>query len=330
MATIHFAGKATELREGETVLEGLERAGESIPNSCRAGSCQSCTMVAVEGAVPPAAQQGLKATQREQGRFLSCICRPEGDLTVRMPDDVATHEAVAVSSVDAGAGVRIVRMEVPAAFAWRAGQYATLLRADGLSRCYSIASLPSDGHVELHVRRVPGGAMSNWIHDDLQPGDRVRLRGPLGECFYAVPCDPASTLLLGGTGTGLAPLVGIVRDALARGHAGPIRLFHGALRASGLYHRAELAELAASHPNVRIEARVLEGPACDGGEVGPLDEAVAGALVAPRETRAYLCGDPAFVEKLKRRLFLKGLSSRSIFADPFVSAPSPARPAPAR
>jgi len=323
MATIHFGEKCVALRDGETVLEGLERAGEVVPSSCRSGSCQSCAMVAAEGAVPAEAQKGLKATQRERGYFLSCVCRPAGDLVVRMPDDVATFDATVVESRDVGAAVRVVRFAVPEGFAWRAGQYATLLRDDGLSRCYSIASMPSDGHVEMHVRRIPGGAMSGWIHDGLRAGDRARLRGPLGECFFAAPCAAETTLLLAGTGTGLAPLLGILRDALAQGHGGPIRLFHGALREAGLYHRGELAAIAAAHANVQVEACVLEGAEGPGVRVGALDEVVLAALANPRATRAYLCGDPGFVEKLKKRLFLKGLSSKAIFADPFVATAAP-------
>ena len=58
--------------------------------------------------------------------------------------------------------------------------------------------------------------MSGWLGTEARPGEAVRLQGPVGECFY-VPGQPEQPLLLAGTGTGLAPLYGIVRDALAAG-----------------------------------------------------------------------------------------------------------------
>src|SRR5690606_17154052 len=73
---ISYDGKAIGIRPGETVLEGLERAGLNVPSSCRAGACQFCMLKAVDGAVPPNSQKGLKPQLRASGHFLACICRP--------------------------------------------------------------------------------------------------------------------------------------------------------------------------------------------------------------------------------------------------------------
>src|ERR1019366_6954129 len=122
---------------------------------------------------------------------------------------------------------------------YRAGQFVSLFREDGLARSYSLASLPGEGALELHVRKIPGGAMSGWLYsqalhsqalhsqslDRAQPGAQsgvpVWIQGPSGNCFY-VPGKADEPLLLAGAGTGLAPLYGIARDALQQGHSGPI------------------------------------------------------------------------------------------------------------
>ena len=155
-------------------------------------------------------------------------------------------------------------------FDYRAGQYLTLLRGDGLARSYSLASLPGEEALELHVRLLPGGEMSGWLGTQARPGEAVRIQGPVGECFY-VPGQPEQPLLLAGTGTGLAPLYGVVRDALAEGHTGPIWLFHGARERRGLYLVEALRELASRHPNLHYRPSVLAGRLGEGIAVGPLD-----------------------------------------------------------
>lgn len=324
MPSVRFDDQLIALRENESVLEALTREGIPVPSSCRSGVCQSCLMKAEEGSVPAAAQQGLKDSLKSQGYFLSCVCKPSEDLRVRMPDAALEFDAVVLESFDAQAAVRILRLSIPEEFEWRAGQFVTLFRPGGLARSYSIASAPRDGFLELHVRRIPGGAMSNWLHDEAKPGDAIHFRGPFGECFYT-PGDAEAPLLLAGTGTGLAPLYGVLREAIAHGHRGTIRLFHGGLRPGALYHGEKLTAIASEHGNVEYLPCVLEGEQA-GAEhrVGMLDDIVLDHAADLRTARAFLCGDPALVQRLRRKLFLKGMSNRNIFADPFVPSAPPA------
>jgi ferredoxin-NADP reductase len=140
----------------------------------------------------------------------------------------------------------------------------------------------------------------------------VRVMGPSGDCFYTSG-KPEQPLLLAGTGTGLAPLYGIVRDAIDQGHTGPIHLFHGALNENGLYHRDELTALAKQHANFRYTPSVFETD-------GPLDKAILGQYPKPAGMRAFLCGDPTLVAMMKRKLFLAGMALGDIHADAFLPA----------
>jgi NAD(P)H-flavin reductase/ferredoxin len=318
--TITLDGRAIGIGDGESVLDALERHALPALSSCRTGVCQTCLMQALEGPVPARAQQGLKDSLRAQGYFLACVCHPSEDMVIAPPGAGLEFETEVLSSDDLGAAVRSIRLAAPPSLEWFAGQYLTLIRCDGIARSYSVASGPTDGFLELHVRRLPGGALSNWLHDDVRPGETVRFRGMFGDCFYA-PGDPDTPLLLAGTGTGLAPLYGILFEALRQGHVGPIHLFHGAVDSSGLYLRDELGQLA-SRGSIDYRPCVLRGDAAEGLCVGSLDDIVLGHPLDTKATRAYLCGDPALVEKMRKKLFLKGLSSRRIFADAFVpSAP---------
>jgi ferredoxin-NADP reductase len=216
-----------------------------------------------------------------------------------------------------------VRLWPEAPFEYRAGQYLTLLRGDGLARSYSLASLPREDGLELHVRLLPGGAMSGWLKDEARPGDELKLQGPAGDCFY-LPGKPEQPLLLAGTGTGLSPLYGIARDALESGHTGPIWLFHGARDTRGLYLVDELRALEARHPNLHYRPSVLEGRLGEGLHVGPLDGLLKAECPKPVGWSAFLCGNPELVLSLRKKLFLAGLSLKDIHADAFL--PSVARP----
>ena len=319
MAVLTYGGGAYEAASGETVLEALLRQGVDVAHSCRAGACQSCLLRAACGPVPKESQKGLKATLVEQGYFLACVCRPEGDLTLEPAGGLAVLGRIAALERLTETVLR-ARVETEVPLEYRAGQYITLSRADGLARSYSLASLPEDGALELHVRRAPQGKMSGWLFDEARKDDPVSVRGPAGDCFY-VGGAADQPLLLAGTGTGLAPLVGICRDAVRQGHQGPIRLFHGATRPSGLYLREELTELAREETNVTYTPVVLEGGEDEGIATGALDKVIAATHPKLGGWRGFVCGDPATVGVLRKKLFLAGMASREIFADAFVEAP---------
>ena len=204
---------------------------------------------------------------------------------------------------------------------YRAGQYVTLVRPDGLTRSYSIASQSASNRdcLELHVRIFPNGQMSSWLSSHRALRTEVAIRGPLGDCFY-VPGNPAQPLLLVGTGTGLAPLWGILNDALESGHSGPIELWHGARTAAGLYLVRELETLASTHRQFTYRRSILQGPADACIEVGDLDAALLGSATSFEGRRVFLCGDPNLVRQVKRKVFLKGASMREIHADAFVGS----------
>ena len=114
----------------------------------------------------------------------------------------------------------------------------------------------------------------------------------------------------------------MLRDALAAGHRGPITLYHGSREASGLYAGEALAALAAAHPTLTVRRMALDGG--PGVEAGRIDDALFAAGHDLARGRAWLCGGPAFVKRLQRRLFLEGMPLRAIAADAFVQAPPPA------
>ena len=322
MARVKHEGQWYPLEEGESVLDGLLRHGVGVPHSCRAGACQSCLMRAEQGEVPEKAQAGLKETLKARGYFLACACQPPGDVEVAGAESEVRGLGRIAALEPLSDSVLRVRVRPERPLEYRPGQYVNLLREDGLARSYSLASQPGEETLELHVRRVPEGRMSGWLFGAARVEDTVWLQGPVGECFY-VPGRPEQPLLLAGTGTGLAPLYGIVRDALARGHTGPLWLFHGARDAAGLYLTEELRALESQHPQFHYRPCVLAGPERVGVTVGPLESVMKEACPRLAGWRGYLCGNPDTVLSLRKKLFLAGLSLRDIHADAFLPSQAP-------
>lgn len=317
MPKIHYDGTDFAVAQGETVLDCLLRNGVSISHSCKAGACQSCLVKGSAGPVSEVAQRGLKDTLRAQGYFLACSHQPVADLTVSLVGADHRRPATITGLSPLNDSVLRVRLRTESPFYYYAGQFVSLFREDGLARSYSLASLPHEDEMELHVRRISGGAFSEWLHGQAVTGTSVWLQGPSGNCFY-VAGRPEEPLLLAGAGTGLAPLYGILRDALSQGHTGPIWLFHGAVNPGGLYLTDELKGLAGTHPNFHYVRSVLRDGESEDVEVGQLDQCILTRFPKLTGWKGYVCGDPALVNSLRKKLFLAGMASKAIYADPFI------------
>lgn len=317
MVTLTFEGLEVEAADGQTVLAALEEAGVSLDNACRAGVCQSCLVRSLDAPPPRAAQAGLPKAMAMDGYFMACVCVPEGPLTLGRADAVRQRVDVVVRSI-APLSPTVLRLVLDdgGRFTGRPGQFLSLIDpASGLTRSYSIAGRPAGG-IELHLRLLPGGRMSGLVAGRLAPGDAMTVAGPSGTCVYDAD-DPDRRLVLAGTGTGLAPLWGILQEALAKGHRGPIRLYHGAVDRSGLYLVEALTALAAERPNFEYTPCLRDEPGPDGGDLQ--------ATLMTRETELkdaafFLCGDELLVRRLKRGLFLAGAKLDRINADPFAPA----------
>ncbi|HRK33907.1 MAG TPA: 2Fe-2S iron-sulfur cluster-binding protein [Candidatus Hydrogenedentes bacterium] len=323
MATIVYGGARFAPLPDETLLDCLLRNEVAAPHSCKSGVCQSCMMRVRKGQVPVASQKGLRDTLRAQGYFLACMCVPEEDLSVSDVDAQGMRVHAQIAAIESlNARVVRVRVRTESTIEHRAGQFVNFVREDGLVRSYSIASVPElDEMLDFHVLHMREGSMSGWLHSSGALGATIQLQGPSGNCFY-VPGTPEQPLLLAGTGTGLAPLYGIIRDALHQGHAGPIYLFHGSIEPDSLYLVEELRRLAEENSNTSYHPCVLRGEQA-GVVTEPLDAYVFKVLPSLKGFKVYLCGHPDFVKLMQRKTFLAGAGLADIYADAFVTAAAP-------
>ncbi|NUV59479.1 ferredoxin reductase [Streptomyces sp. CAI-85] len=194
------------------------------------------------------------------------------------------------------------RFAVPAWAGHLPGQHLMLrLTADDgytAQRHYSIASAPDDtGHIELTLDHVAGGEVSGWFHTVARPGDRVEVRGPLSG-FFAWPGDRPALLI--GAGSGVVPLMSMVRHHRSRGLGTPLRLLVSARTPENLIYAREYGP-----ETTPVFTRQAPG----GTPVGRLSAAHLAPLLAARPAEgweAYVCGSNAFAEHASRLLVAAG------------------------
>ncbi len=320
MTTIKYSDKDYSLNDDESVLECLERHSVAIPSGCRKGTCQSCMMKSVEGTPTTVSQGGLKPTLQDQGYFLACICKPENDLCVTLADDNALPkvEAKVLEKTPLNDHIMRLRLAPDSPLDYKPGQFINV-HHNKITRSYSLASIQSEDFLELHIERIPNGRMSGWIHDEICIGDSITIDGPHGDCYY-LDNKPEQNLLLIGTGSGLAPLWGIARDALAQGHQGEIHIFHGSRDADKLYLVDELKALSEQHEQINYTPCASGEAIPEGISAGRANTVALAAHTSLSHWRIYLCGHPAMVSETKRKAFLAGASLQDIYADAFEIA----------
>jgi ferredoxin-NADP reductase len=184
----------------------------------------------------------------------------------------------------------------------RAGQHVDLrlTAEDGYqaSRSYSIASPPDDGALALTVERLEDGEVSPYLVDVMEPGDELELRGPVGGWFVWEVADGGPVLLVAG-GSGVVPLMSMLRHRAARGSTAPARMLVSARTLDDLIYGRELGELEAAGDGLELFVTLTRrAPPGWNGYARRLDrEMLADVAWDPAERpRIYVCGPTSFVE----------------------------------
>jgi ferredoxin-NADP reductase len=325
---ITFQGEQITSQPGTTALQTLLSAGYDIPNSCQAGACQSCLMLAdqtTKANLPEASQAYLTQAEKEQGLFLACQLLPEADLNISPPTAKQKKEVDAEVIAIEPLNNEVTRLRLTAGINYQSGQFINLTIQPEIgmpfSRSYSLASVPNtDDFLECHIKRLPDGLFGKWLTNEAAIGNTITLDGPHGHCYLTDDTENLSGLLLAGIGTGLAPLVGIVRTALERQFEGSINLIVGAKSASNLYLVDELRELETAHKQLNVTFIAQSSEDAHGVITGDIYEYCKNLDLDFARQRVFLCGAESFVQKMKKVCFMKGTNMRQIFADVFLPA----------
>jgi ferredoxin-NADP reductase len=203
----------------------------------------------------------------------------------------------------------------------RAGQHVDirLTAEDGYQaqRSYSIASAPNGTRLELTVVRIDDGEVSPYLADELQPGDQIELRGPVGGYFVWEPAQGGPVLLVAG-GSGIAPLMAMIRRRAAAGSDADTRLLFSSRGWDDIIYRDELERLNGNGLTVVHTLTPSQPPGWTGYARRVDAEMLAEVGPSPAEQpRVYVCGPTPFVEAVAEALVQLGHEPRAIKTERF-------------
>jgi ferredoxin-NADP reductase len=171
-----------------------------------------------------------------------------------------------------------------------------------MQRAYSLsAPLGDDGRVTITVKRVRGGVFSNHLCDRIGTGDVLELGAPAGQ--FVLGDDPEAPLLMISAGSGITPVMSMIRDRLRRGSKAPVTFLHFARSPDDVIFGEELRRIAERAPQVNVVVCVEEAGESWAGERGRFTRALLEKAV-PDFVRldTYLCGPPGFMRAVMRTL----------------------------
>src|SRR5436305_555681 len=211
------------------------------------------------------------------------------------------------------------------------GQYLTLranMDGEEVRRSYSICSGPDDGELRIAVKKVDGGAVSNWAADELKPGDHLEVMTPTGR-FGVAPAPGAARVYVGfAAGSGITPILSIVKGVLAREPDSRFFLFYGNRSSGGMLFRETLEELKDRFMQRLSVFHVISGeeqdiPILHGRLDGEKARLLLRALVpAASVDHVFICGPAGMSEEIEATCRDLGIAADRIH----VERGAPARP----
>jgi len=239
-----------------------------------------------------------------------------------------TWQTATVSAVmDETPTVRTLSFEVPDWAGHRAGQHLDIrLTADDgyrAERSYSIASAPGEP-VAITVERLDDGEVSPYLTQDVQPGDEIEIRGPIGGYFvWDGDSSDSVPLLLAAGGSGVVPLRAMLRRRARVGSSAPVRLLYSARRFADVIYKSELTEEPDGVQVIYTLTR--EQPPGWTGYARRVDQAMIGEVAWPvaQAPVAYVCGPTNFVEAVASDLVALGYPPLRVKTERFGATGTP-------
>ncbi len=240
------------------------------------------------------------------------------------PARLGWHRGAVVASTAETPRAKTLAIDVPGWPGHRPGQHldVRLTAEDGYQaqRSYSIASPPEDGtQLRLIVERLEDGEVSPYLTDELRAGDELELRGPIGG-YFTWSVDAGGPLLLVGGGSGVAPLLAMIRHRAAAGGRVPTTLLASFRTYDDIIARDELGRLTSGDPALRVAYTLTRAqpPGWD-GLARRVDQAMLGEVFGPPQpgALAFVCGPTPLVESVATALLDLGYASRQVKTERF-------------
>ena len=322
------SGKSFESPNDVSLLNAAAMAGLSFPYSCKTGRCSTCRWKVISGeTIELADEAGLTETEKAQGWILSCVRAARSNLVLEAedlsgvvlpPSKIHPCRINSLEKLAADVIKVVLRLPPGAGFDFIAGQYVDVIGPGGLRRSYSIANAPRpDSLLELHIRAVDHGAMSDYWFNHAAVNDLLRLHGPQGT--FVLSDIAGRELIFLATGTGIAPVKSMLESLpclLAEQVPKSVTVIWGGRKRSDLY--LDLRAMVRHHVFIPVLSR--ETPSQ--GERGYVQDAMLRIKADLSNCTVYACGSATMIQSAKATLTDAGLPGHHFHADAFVCSSS--------
>jgi len=319
--------------EDQTVADASYRARINIPLDCRDGACGTCKAQCESGEFDGGTyiEDALSADEAAAGLVLPCSMKPRSDLVLQIASTsavaktrAASYKATIASLERLSPTTMALTLETPerSQLAFLPGQYVNIqVPGSTESRSYSFSTAPDDTSLGFLVKLTPGGVMSTWLSEQASVGDEVSFTGPNGSFFLR---ETARPLLLLAGGTGLAPILAILRTMRQAGSTRPAHLIYGVSTDDDLVELAKLEELASAIPDLTWDHCVSD-PASSAPNKGYVTSLIRSEHLHDGDVAVYLCGPPPMVEAVRQHFTDQGVEPTGFYYEKFaLSGTAPA------
>ncbi|WAK02276.1 aromatic/alkene monooxygenase hydroxylase FAD-binding subunit MmoC [Methylobacter sp. YRD-M1] len=323
--------------DDRNLLEAAADARIVLPSQCRQGSCGACYADVTRGDYSlgehnPAA---LSAGAAERGGILLCRTFPLSDLSIALPFDhdlilrgeIRRREAAVAGIEPVGENtVRLTLLLAPdedgaSVAEFEPGQFMELeVPEQGIRRAYSLSNTGNwEGRLEFLIRLQPGGLFSTWLREQAHAGKTLTVHGPQGAFVLCENGFRPRWFVAGGTG--LAPMLSMLRRMAAFQEPHPVRLYFGVNRTEELFCLAELEALKAELPQLQVTLCVWKPNQDWQGFCGTPADALAQDLSSLNiRPDIYLCGPPALIDAAEAAARAHGVPGEQVFSEKFLPA----------
>lgn len=320
------SGKQFEQIDGESILSSAKKAGINFQYSCKTGRCSSCKCKLISGKTQTYSNEiGLTKSEIKDGYILSCIRFADSDIEIEVDDlgDVEIpKEQVLPSKINTlkmlSEDVIQVMLRIPpnTKFNIIPGQYVDVVGPNNIKRSYSIANYVTENLIELHIKKVINGALSDYWFENAKPDDLLRLKGPYGTFFLR---ESKKDIIFLATGTGIAPIQSMLDNLDKSKNIDDLNiyLFWGGRKISDIY-----IDFLNKYKNLNLKyIPVLSRPDSNwNGKLGYIHKILLEQNLNLKEYNVYACGLDKMIYDANKLLKEHGLENNSFFSDAFVAS----------
>ncbi|MDD2876562.1 MAG: 2Fe-2S iron-sulfur cluster binding domain-containing protein [Acidiphilium sp.] len=329
-----------ECGPNEDLITAALRNNVILLSSCREGSCATCKAECIEGEfeLSNCSVQALPSNEEEDGFVLMCGMYPRSDIVVRLPyvyERISfgkqnvdwTGDVVACDRLSSNVFRLVIQCKdpdtnAPLPMPFTAGQYVNIeIPGTGISRSFSMANPPGSTDLEFLIRMLPTGRFSEFLANGVAVGQAIKFRGPTG--IFALRENGLRPRYFIAGGTGLSPVLSMIRRMRDVRDPHPVKLFFGVTHQHELFYEEELEELRRSMPmpNMLVNIAVMNPSDTWHGFKGTVVDLLRTELSQSNEKPdIYMCGPPAMIEATVAAAVAAEVPDGSIYFEKFLAS----------